>query len=199
VAVHDTNEGSAGRTPAEPAVDKTWSFGNSSGNGLDHGSDDGFGDGSGDGLCDGAGDGSGAHELATGRASRSRRARLAWRRWRRSRPFWGGLFIVVAGSEILASVKAPLPVVMHVGLGGLASYLVPVIMLLCGLLLWFNPDQRLFYSMIAVIMALASWVTSNLGGFFVGILFGLIGGSLAFAWAPKGRGATRKRRARRAR
>jgi hypothetical protein len=110
----------------------------------------------------------------------------AWRRWRRSRPFWGGLLIVLGASEILASVRAPLPVVVHVGMQGLATYLVPIIMLLCGLLLWFNPDQRIFYSIIAILMALTSWITSNLGGFFIGILFGVIGGSLAFAWTrPK--------------
>jgi hypothetical protein len=184
MAVHDTSEGSAGRNPAEPTVED------------DHGHGD-FGEGSTDRFGDDAGGDFG--RATTGRASRSRRARLAWRRWRHSRPFWGGLFIVVAGSEILASVKAPLPVVLHVGLEGLASYLVPVIMLLCGLLLWFNPDQRLFYSIISVIMALASWITSNLGGFFVGILFGLLGGSLAFAWAPKRRDAARKRGVRHAR
>jgi ABC-type arginine/histidine transport system permease subunit len=48
--------------------------------------------------------------------------------------------------------------------------------------MWWNPSQRLFYSILALIMSLAAWVTSNLGGFILGILLGLIGGSLAFAW-----------------
>ncbi|MGC9669900.1 DUF6114 domain-containing protein [Planosporangium sp. 12N6] len=125
------------------------------------------------------------------------RARLAWRGWRRSRPFWGGLLLVLSGAEILASIWAPLPVVLHVGPQGLAGYLVPTIMVVCGLLLWFNPRQRLFYAIVAILMALGSWLTSNLGGFFVGMLVGLIGGSLAFAWAPMGRPATQPRRSRR--
>ena len=65
---------------------------------------------------------------------------------------------------------------------GLAGYLVPVMLLLCGILLWFNPAQRTFYSLLAIVLALASWVTSNLGGFFLGMMLGLVGGALAFAW-----------------
>lgn len=124
---------------------------------------------------------------AAGTPSRPARAGRSWRRWRRSRPFWGGLLILLAGVEILASMKAPLPVVVHLGPQGLAGFLVPTILILCGLLLWFSPDQRLFYSIVAVLGSLASWVTSNLGGFLVGILLGLVGGSLAFAWSPDGK------------
>jgi hypothetical protein len=119
------------------------------------------------------------------RPSRARRARLAFRRWRHGRPFWGGLLITLAGAEILVTVKAPLPVVLHVGMLGLAAYLVPIVILLCGLLLWFSPDQRMFYAILSVLLSLLSWVTSNLGGFFIGLLLGLVGGSLAFAWSPK--------------
>ncbi|MEV4134711.1 DUF6114 domain-containing protein [Dactylosporangium sp. NPDC049742] len=110
--------------------------------------------------------------------------RRSFRRWRRTRPFWGGLFIVVAAVEIFLTVKAPLPVVVHIGMQGLAGYLVPIIMLLCGVLLWFSPENRTFYSILALLMALASWVTSNLGGFLIGLLLGLLGGSLAFSWQP---------------
>jgi hypothetical protein len=119
-----------------------------------------------------------------GRAGPARRAWAAWRRWRRTRPFWGGLLVILAGLEILLTVRTPLRVLIHVGPQGLAGYLVPTVMVLCGLLLWFTPAQRLFYSVVAVLMALTSWVTSNLGGFLVGLLLGLVGGSLAFAWAP---------------
>ena len=106
----------------------------------------------------------------------------AWYKWRRNRPFWGGLLVLLGGGEILLSERAPIPVVIHVGMQGLAGYLVPVVLLLCGLLLWFTPEQRTFYSVIAVLLSLVSWVTSNLGGFFIGMALGLLGGSLAFAW-----------------
>jgi hypothetical protein len=105
-------------------------------------------------------------------------------RWRHARPFWGGLLIALAGAEILVTVKAPLPVIVHVGMQGLAGYLVPLLLLLCGVLLIVNPAQRLFYSLVAAFLTLASWLTSNLGGFLVGLLLGLIGSALAFAWSP---------------
>ncbi|WP_208817772.1 DUF6114 domain-containing protein [Micromonospora echinofusca] len=105
-----------------------------------------------------------------------------WRTWRHSRPFWGGLLVTLGAVEILVSVRAPLPVILHVGLQGLAAYLVPVLLLLCGLLLLFNPSQRVFYSILSIVLSLASWLTSNLGGFLIGLLLGLTGGALAFAW-----------------
>jgi hypothetical protein len=111
-----------------------------------------------------------------------RQALLAWQRWRRTRPFWGGLLIIVGGAEMLLSEQAPLPIVIHVGVQGLAGYLVPIVLVLCGVLLWLSPLQQTFYSVLAVVLALASWVTSNLGGFFVGLMLGVLGGALAFAW-----------------
>jgi hypothetical protein len=125
-----------------------------------------------------------ALETSAAAPSRFARARLAFRRWRRTRPFWGGLLVTLAGAEILLSVKAPLSVIQHVGGLGLAAYLVPMVLVLCGLLLLFSPQQRVFYSVIAVVLSLASWLTSNLGGFIVGLLLGLVGGALAFAWSP---------------
>lgn len=109
-------------------------------------------------------------------------ARRAFRIWRRTRPFWGGLLVIVGASEILVSEQAPLPVVTHIGVQGLAGYLIPTFMLLCGLLLWFSPITWIYHSLLAILLALGSWITSNLGGFFIGMLTGVVGGSLAFAW-----------------
>jgi hypothetical protein len=110
--------------------------------------------------------------------------RRTFKQWRGARPFWGGLLILLGGGEILVTEKAPLPVILHIGMQGLAGYLVPAVMILCGLLLIFSPAQRLFYSILSVLLTLASWVTSNLGGFFVGLLLGMIGSIMAFGWLP---------------
>ncbi len=115
---------------------------------------------------------------------RFRRAVRAFRRWRRARPFWGGLLVLLGGVEILASERAPLPLMIHIGLQGLAGYLVPIVLVLCGVLLLFHSVQRLFYSLLAIVLALGSWITSNLGGFVLGMLLALVGGALAFAWQP---------------
>ncbi|WP_372495695.1 DUF6114 domain-containing protein [Kitasatospora humi] len=110
--------------------------------------------------------------------------RRTFKEWRGARPFWGGLLVFLGGGEILFTEKMPLPVILHIGMQGLAGFLVPSVMALCGLLLIFSPGQRLFYSVLSVLLTLASWVTSNLGGFFIGLLLGLIGSILAFGWLP---------------
>ncbi|SER22867.1 hypothetical protein SAMN04487983_101313 [Streptomyces sp. yr375] len=110
--------------------------------------------------------------------------RDSFRVWRGRRPFAGGLLLVLGGAEILVTMKAPLPVILHVGMQGLAGYLLPALMVLCGLLILFNPAQRLFYSIIAIAVSLGTWLTSNIGGFVVGLLLGAVGSCLAFGWLP---------------
>ncbi|MFH9863776.1 DUF6114 domain-containing protein [Streptomyces sp. NPDC017202] len=107
-----------------------------------------------------------------------------FRRWTARRPFPGGLLLLLGGAEILVTMKAPLPVILHIGMQGLAGYLLPTLMVLIGLLLLFNPAQRLFYSIIGVLLSLGTWPTSNLGGFLIGLLLGVVGSCLAFGWVP---------------
>ncbi|WP_432192651.1 DUF6114 domain-containing protein [Streptomyces sp. bgisy027] len=122
--------------------------------------------------------------------------RSAFRRWRADRPFWGGLLLALGGAWILLTMKASLKVVLHVGMQGLAGYLLPALMVLLGLLTLFNPAQRLFYSITGVLVTLGTWVTSNLGGFFVGLLLGAVGSCLAFGWLPDQEPRRRRRRQR---
>ncbi|UXY30644.1 DUF6114 domain-containing protein [Streptomyces sp. HUAS TT20] len=131
----------------------------------------------------------------TGRSPQGMRP--AFRRWRARRPFWGGLLLTLGGAEVLLTMKASMKVVMHVGMQGLAGYLLPTVMLLCGLLTLFSPAQRIFYSLIGVLASLATWLTSNLGGFFIGLLLGLIGSSLTFGWLPDQEPRVSRRRRRR--
>jgi hypothetical protein len=106
--------------------------------------------------------------------------------WRHGRPFWGGLFVMLGGLEILFTVWAPLGVVLHVGMQTFVGYLMPIVIVLCGVLIWFTPAQRVFYSLVAILCGLASWLTSNMGGFIIGLLLTLVGGALAFAWTVDG-------------
>ncbi|MFI1770035.1 DUF6114 domain-containing protein [Streptomyces sp. NPDC020800] len=122
--------------------------------------------------------------------------RPASRGWRGRRPFWGGLLLALGGGEILFTEKASMKVVMHIGMQGLAGYLLPTLMVLLGLLILFNPGQRLFYSLTGILVSLSTWLTSNLGGFFIGLLLGATGSCLAFGWLPdqEPRVSRRKRR-----
>ncbi len=86
-------------------------------------------------------------------------------------------------AEIFLTEIASLHVIIHLGVAGLAGQAVPFVLAVCGPLLIFAPEQRLFYSIIAALLSGgASWITSNLGGFILGLVLGLAGCALAFAW-----------------
>ncbi len=128
------------------------------------------------------------------RTSRSAPVYRAFRGWRRTRPFWAGIFLIFAGAELL---MIPLPMhamglILHIGTGGVLGILIGAILIVCALLLWFNPAQRAFYSIVAVLLAVAALVASNLGGFLIGTLAGVIGGSLGFGWTPQPPGAGKR-------
>lgn len=106
-------------------------------------------------------------------------------RWRRGRPFWAGLLLVLSGLEMFFSANMQLDnIEIHIGPQGFLSYLLPTIMLICGALVWFTPAQRLFYGIVGTLTALYSFVGLNLGGWIVGMVLGIVGGALAIAWGP---------------
>ncbi|BCJ41001.1 hypothetical protein GCM10010168_47000 [Actinoplanes ianthinogenes] len=123
--------------------------------------------------------GTGTHRVSPGA-----RAWRGFRTWRRSRPFWGGLLVLLGGTEILMTVWAPLGVVLHVGMQNFIGYLLPFVIILLGVLLILNPAQHVFYALIAMVCGLGTFLTSNMGGFLIGLLLTLVGGALGFAWAP---------------
>jgi len=47
-----------------------------------------------------------------------------------------------------------------------------------------DPAQRILYGILAIAASIYSVVSVNLGGFILGMLFGVVGGSLAVAWVP---------------
>ncbi|GIM93341.1 DUF6114 domain-containing protein [Paractinoplanes toevensis] len=108
-----------------------------------------------------------------------------FRRWRRHRPFWGGLFLLLSAVELYLSANLTLNgIEVHLGPQGFLSYLIPLILLVSGILIWVTPAQRLFYGIIALLAALYSFLGLNLGGFFIGMLLGILGGALVIAWGP---------------
>jgi hypothetical protein len=104
--------------------------------------------------------------------------------WRAQRPFWGGLFLLLSGLELFLSANLQLALEVHFGPTGFLSYVIPAMMLLCGLLTWLSPGQRLFYGILGTLTALYSIIGLNLGGFFLGMILGVVGGGLAAAWSP---------------
>ncbi|MEU9252665.1 DUF6114 domain-containing protein [Streptomyces sp. NPDC048270] len=111
-------------------------------------------------------------------------SRRRWRRWRRGRPFWGGLFTLLAGVWICLLPLAPLKIMLQQGVAGIPSVLMGLVMVVLGLTAWFSPAQRALAGVLTTLIATAALVLSNLGGFLIGTLLGILGGGLMFAWQP---------------
>jgi hypothetical protein len=116
--------------------------------------------------------------------------RSTFRLWRRSRPFWGGLLLLLGGLEMLlipltgVLARGQIKLVIYVGIGGVFGILLGALLIACGLALWFSPVHKTFYAIAGLLLSLLSFIGTNLGGFFIGMLLGIVGGSLAFAWTP---------------
>ncbi len=132
--------------------------------------------------------------------TRLREGQERFRTWRRGRPFWGGLLLAVAGIEILVAPAAqslvlPIDLIIHSGIAGVSGTLIGLLLIGLGVLSWLQPVQNVFFGVVGLLLALVTFVTSNFGGFVIGMLLGVIGGSLVFAWGPTAR--TEPRRSRR--
>lgn len=120
-------------------------------------------------------------------------ARMAFRRWRRSRPFWAGLWCVLGGGMMMLG---PLTAVRFVLVAGQTVWLgivVGALVSIFGLFFWFSPSQRQITGVFAVMLSVVSFITSDFGGFLIGMTLGVLGASMGFAWVPA---APRERRRR---
>ncbi|MEV6527742.1 DUF6114 domain-containing protein [Longispora sp. NPDC051575] len=104
--------------------------------------------------------------------------------WRRGRPFWGGLLALLSGSLLIWLPWTTIGTIIRAGMGALGGVILGSLIALCGVMMWFQPAQRVFYSVITIVAGLAAFPFTNFGGFVVGTLLALVGGSLGFAWTP---------------
>ncbi|MEU5435913.1 DUF6114 domain-containing protein [Streptomyces sp. NPDC020719] len=111
-------------------------------------------------------------------------ARRLARRWRRTRPFWAGLLLILGGAELLLVPLSPLTILVSLGLGGIAAIGIGLALIVAGLFLWFLPHTRHYVSINALLLSVLSFVATNLGGFLVGMGLGIIGSAMGFGWTP---------------
>lgn len=116
------------------------------------------------------------------------RSRHTFRAWRGERPFWAGLFTFTAALPILYWPYASLdlggiPLALSTT-SGAGSLTIGVLLMTLGITLWYRAHLRVFAGITTLLLALISFPVANLGGLFLGVLLGLIGGSLACAWLP---------------
>ncbi|WP_254544570.1 DUF6114 domain-containing protein [Halomarina pelagica] len=104
--------------------------------------------------------------------------------WKRDRPFWGGVLLIVSALIIgiipldLALKFALVPVEFaYIGL------IFTVFVLLCGVFALAQPKLASFFGVAGMLIAIAS-IFGALGGFVVGTIVGIAGGALCVAWEP---------------
>ncbi|SEK35163.1 DUF6114 domain-containing protein [Streptacidiphilus jiangxiensis] len=116
------------------------------------------------------------------------KARRAFRDWRRTRPFWGGLLILCAAGPILYFPYATMNIgalrIQMATTAGAGSAVIGMLLIALGISCWFQPLIRVFAGIAAIVLSIISLPVSNFGGFGMGLLFGILGGALVCSWAP---------------
>jgi hypothetical protein len=130
------------------------------------------------------------------RPHRLHAARMAFRRWRRTRPFWAGVWAMLGGALIAYVPATAFKLLLVANSSLIIGILVGALVGVFGLMLWFARPLRVLLGVLIVLLSLVSFFTSDFGGLLLGMLMGLIGGSLAIAWVPTKVTWRQRRRAR---
>lgn len=119
---------------------------------------------------------------ATGRLTRLRQG---FTRFRRTRPFWGSL-ILLAGAYFIARplLGGTFEFYTTVGVRSITPLLLAGGMAAAACIALVMPAQRHFPAIVAMMLAVASLPLANLGGWLIGMVLGITGAGLVFAWAP---------------
>ncbi|MEU1448906.1 DUF6114 domain-containing protein [Streptomyces mirabilis] len=116
------------------------------------------------------------------------RARRDFRTWRRTRPFWAGLLVLLAAAPIIYFPYFNLSLgglsVAMSTMAGAGSLAIGLTLIVLGGLLWFQPIIRFFAGCVSIFLGVLSLPISNFGGFLIGTLLAATGGLLALAWGP---------------
>ncbi|MGW0246590.1 DUF6114 domain-containing protein [Nocardia goodfellowii] len=110
------------------------------------------------------------------------RAATRWRHWRRTRPFWGGLLTVAGGVAIMALPAGGYSILRLPGLIELSPLIFGGLIIAVGINLWANPRHCAVTGLVAVAFALAAFLFAALGGYMVGSVLAILGGSFGHAW-----------------
>lgn len=123
-----------------------------------------------------------------------RALRNKFRRWRKTRPFWAGIWAMLGAVLITYGPATAFRMVLVAGDVVWLGMLVGVLIGIFAVFLWFMPGLHYLWSVLIVIGALVSLITSDLGGFLIGMVFATIGGSLGMAWTDDPRFVARRHR-----
>lgn len=113
----------------------------------------------------------------------------AWRwfgAYRRTRPFWGSVWLTAGGGVVIWVNSYPITLALSGGWNAQSGYLIGGGMILFGLTGLVAPFYAKAVGLFGVLMALAAFLAANLGGFVIGSVLGVLGGSMLWGWGEKG-------------
>ena len=107
--------------------------------------------------------------------------------WRTKRPFMGGVLLCLAGLLITWVPMQILPDLIFIG-GEMTGFLAigamfGVFVFLSGVYALVKPENSHEIGVVGVVLSIFS-LFGSLGGLFLGLLLGIIGGNLCIAWKP---------------
>lgn len=119
-------------------------------------------------------------------------------RWRRSRPFTAGLFMILSGIVMLVPAYLSFEVsniqIQISTLSGVSTALLGILLITCGISTWTRQDGRILTGVASMVLGIVALPAANFGGFVLGTLLALIGGALALSWAPDERLSRKERK-----
>lgn len=124
-------------------------------------------------------------EQTTPRVGVPTQVRRFFRAFRRTRPFWGGVWMILGGLDVIYWVRNPIGVVIGGGWGTSAGYILGGAMVAFALVGWFSPHYKGIVGIVGMLLALVAFIAANLGGFVLGSALGVIGGAMVWGWGPK--------------
>lgn len=113
-----------------------------------------------------------------------RKAWQAFSRFRKTRPFWGAIILAWGGWFVMKPALGSFVTMTSLGSGGAVVYILGGGMMAAALVSLFVPAQRHFPALMAAIFSVASLPMANLGGWLIGMVLGILGSGLVFAWTP---------------
>ena len=108
--------------------------------------------------------------------------------WRSERPFWGGAMLMLAGLVIgwVPAQFAP-ELVFIGGTFTIIGLVFAAFVFLTGAFALYRPELSTILGISGVTLSILS-LLGALGGLFVGMMIGIVGGNLCVAWQPRDAG-----------
>jgi hypothetical protein len=107
--------------------------------------------------------------------------RQKFKNWRLSRPFWGATLSLLAGIIILYIPIQLMSIAFAPGNLVVIGLIFGGLIVLIGILGYFFPKFNIVFGVVTIFLSVLS-IMGALGGFFIGTILGIVGGSLSIAW-----------------